>query len=189
MKVSLLAMDRLPHVGYLQLMTLGKLPQPFGTGALIVAILTSGLLAGVYYSYAISVMPALGAFDDRTFVDVMNKINVVIVNPPFMLSFLGSVGFTLLAGAWYLKPAARPVLVIIGIGLALNITSLVITSAINVPLNNQLSTATTATTPTDLSALRQQFESSWVRWNVIRALANTAATAMLAWALTLAARN
>ncbi|MDR3662683.1 MAG: DUF1772 domain-containing protein [Mycobacterium sp.] len=170
-------------------MTLGKLPQPFGLGALVVAIVTSGLLAGVYYSYAISVMPALGAFDDRTFVDVMNKINVVIVNPPFMLSFLGSVGFTALAGACYLKPAVRPVLVFIGIGLALNITSLVITSAVNVPLNNQLGTATTATTATDLAGLRQQFESSWVRWNLIRALANTASTAVLVWALTVTARS
>ncbi|WP_238391907.1 MULTISPECIES: anthrone oxygenase family protein [unclassified Mycolicibacterium] len=161
-----------------------KLPQPLGTTALIVAVLTSGLLAGVYYAYAISVMPALGAFDDRTFIDVMNKINVVIVNPPFMLTFLGSIGFTALAGACYLKPGARPVLVWIGIALALNIASLVITSAINVPLNNNLAAATASTAPADLAALRAHFESSWVRWNLIRALANTAATSVLAWALT-----
>jgi uncharacterized membrane protein len=187
MDMSLLMMDRLILLGYVEGMTLGKLP--LGSCALLAAIVTSGLLAGVYYSYAISVMPALGSFDDRTFVDVMNKINVVIVNPPFMLSFLGSVGFTVLAGAFYLKPAARPVLVVIGIGMALNIVSLVITSAINVPLNNQLGTASTAGTPADPATLRAQFESSWVRWNVIRALANTAATAVLAWALTLTARG
>ncbi|WP_238396471.1 DUF1772 domain-containing protein [Mycolicibacterium sp. CBMA 234] len=170
-------------------MTFSKLPQPFGTTALIVAVLTSGLLAGVYYAYAMSVMPALGAFDDRTFIDVMNKINVVIVNPPFMLTFLGSIGFTVLAGACYLKPGVRPVLVWIGIGLALNIVSLIITSAINVPLNNNLATATTATSPADLAVLRQQFESSWVSWNLIRALANTAATGVLCWALALSARG
>jgi uncharacterized membrane protein len=166
-------------------MTLSKLPQPLGTTALIVALVTSGLLAGLYYSYAVSVMPALGAFDDRTFIDVMNKINVVIVNPPFMLTFLGSVGFTTLAGAFYLKPGARPILVWIGIGLALNIASLAITSAINVPLNNKLATAAGSTNPADLAALRQQFESSWVRWNVIRA----AATGVLGWALALPARG
>lgn len=182
-------MDR-PTLGqYGQLMTLSKLPQPLGTTALIVALLTSGLLAGLYYAYAISVMPALGAFDDRTYIDVMNKINVVIVNPSFMVTFLGSIGFTVLAGACYLKPEARPVLVWIGIALALNIASLVITSAINVPLNDKLATATASTNLGDLGALRQQFESSWVRWNMIRALANTAATGVLGWALAVPVRG
>ncbi len=182
-------MDRPTLDQYIQLMTLSKLPPPLGTTALIVALLSSGLLAGLYYAYAVSVMPALGAFDDRTFIDVMNKINVVIVNPPFLLTFLGSVGFTALAGAGYLKPGARPVLVWIGIGLALNIASLAITSGINVPLNDKLATAAGSANPADLASLRQQFESTWVRWNIIRALANTAATGVLAWALAVPARG
>jgi uncharacterized membrane protein len=171
-------------------MTFTKLPQPLGTTAVIVALLSSGLLAGAYYAYAVSVMPALGTFDDRTFIDVMNKINVVIVNPPFLLTLLGSVGFTALAGAFYLKPGARPVLIWIGIGLALNIASLAITSVINVPLNDKLATAAAgSTSATDLASLRQQFESSWVRWNMIRALANTAATGILGWTLAVPVRG
>jgi uncharacterized membrane protein len=189
MEVSLLTMDRPAGSQYGQLMTVTKIPQPLGTTALIAALLSSGLLAGLYYAYAVSVMPALGTFDDRTFIDVMNKINVVIVNPPFLLTFLGSVGFTALAGAFYLKPEGRSVLVWVGIGLALNIASLAITSAINVPLNDKLATAAGSTTPADLATLRDQFESLWVRWNVIRALTNTAATGALAWALALAARG
>lgn len=182
-------MDRPALAEYGRTMTFSKLPQSLGMTALIVALLASGLLAGLYYSYAVSVMPALGAFDDRTFIDVMNKINVVIVNPPFMLTFLGSVGFTALAGAFCLKPDARPVLIWVGIGLALNIISLVITSTINVPLNNKLAAAATSTAPGDLATLRAQFESTWVHWNVIRGLANTAAAGVLAWALVLAARS
>ena len=132
---------------------------------------------------------ALGAFDDRTFIDVMNKINVVIVNPPFLLTFLGSVGFTALAGAFFLKPGARPVLIWIGIGLALNIVSLAITSVINVPLNDKLATAAGSTSTADLASLRAQFESSWLRWNMIRALANTAATGVLGWTLAMPVRG
>ncbi len=182
-------MERPTASQYRQLMTFTKLPQPLGTTALIVALLSSGLLAGLYYAYAVSVMPALGAFDDRTFIDVMNKINVVIVNPPFLLTFLGSVGFTALAGAFYLKPGARPVLIWIGIGLALNLASLAVTSAVNVPLNDKLATAAASSSPADLASLRQQFETSWVRWNMIRALANTAATGVLAWALAVPVRG
>ncbi|OBJ45552.1 hypothetical protein A5630_00875 [Mycolicibacterium mucogenicum] len=182
-------MERPTAGQYRQLMTFTKLPQPLGTTALIVALLSSGLLAGLYYAYAVSVMPALGAFDDRTFIDVMNKINVVIVNPPFLLTFLGSVGFTALAGAFYFKPGARPVLIWIGIGLALNLASLAVTSVVNVPLNDKLATATASSSPADLASLRQQFETSWVRWNMIRALANTAATGVLAWALAVPVRG
>ena len=106
-----------------------------------------------------------------------------------MLTFLGSVGFTALAGAFFLKPGARPVLIWIGIGLALNIVSLAITSVINVPLNDKLATAAGSTSAADLAGLRQQFESSWVRWNMIRALANTAATGVLGWALAVPVRG
>ncbi len=182
-------MDRPTWDPYGRFMTFTKLPQPLGTTALIVALLSSGLLAGLYYAYAVSVMPALGAFDDRTFIDVMNKINVVIVNPPFLLTFLGSVGFTALAGACYLRPGARPVLIWIGIGLALNIASLGITTVVNVPLNDKLATAAGSTSTADLASLRAQFESSWLRWNMIRALANTAATGVLGWTLAMPVRG
>ena len=182
-------MDRPTWDQYGRFMTFTKLPQSLGTTALVVALLSSGLLAGLYYAYAVSVMPALGAFDDRTFIDVMNKINVVIVNPPFLLTFLGSVGFTALAGACYLRAGARPVLIWIGIGLALNIASLVITSVVNVPLNDKLATAAGSTSAADLASLRAQFESSWVRWNMIRALANTAATGVLGWTLAVPVRG
>ena len=36
-------------------------------------------------------MRALAGTDDRTFVEVMQRINVVIVNPWFLISFLGSI--------------------------------------------------------------------------------------------------
>ena len=50
----------------------------------------SGLIAGVFFAYAVSVMPALRSMDDATFVSVLNRINVVIVNPVFLVVFLGA---------------------------------------------------------------------------------------------------
>ena len=57
---------------------------------LLAARILGALLAGVFFAYAVSVMPALGAMDDDTFVKVMNKVNVVIVNPVFLAVFLGA---------------------------------------------------------------------------------------------------
>lgn len=153
------------------------------TAALVAATLTTGLIAGVFYAYATSVMTALGQSDDRTFIDVMQKINVVIINPWFMLGFLGTVGFTVLAAALHLGKDNRTALIWIGIALALNVIAFFITSGLNVPLNNQLADAGDVGRIQDLAAVRSQFESSWVAWNIVRAVLHTLAFLVLTGAL------
>ncbi|GAB3208703.1 DUF1772 domain-containing protein [Nocardia tengchongensis] len=160
-----------------------RAPPTLGAVSLIIATVTTGLLAGVFYAYACSVMIGLGKFDDKTFVEVMNKINVVIVNPVFMLSFLGSLAFSILAGVFYLRSDLRPVLIWIAVAAALNLLSLIITSGFNVPLNNNLATATDAQGLVDFAALRKDFETPWLTGNIARALANTGALTALCWAL------
>ncbi|WP_280453620.1 DUF1772 domain-containing protein [Nocardia brasiliensis] len=160
-----------------------KSPSLPGAIALVFALIATGLLAGVYYGYATSVMIALGKFDDKTYVEVLNKINVVIVNPVFMLSFLGSVGFSIISALFFLRSDLRPVLVWICIGIALNILSLIVSGVFNIPLNNDMATADNATGPIDYAGLRQAFEFPWITWNIVRALINTTAVGVLGWAL------
>jgi len=64
----------------------------------------------------------------------------------------------------------------------------VVTAAVNVPLNNQLEAAGPADRITDLPAVRARFEATWARWNVVRAVASTAAFGRLTWALVLHSR-
>ncbi|QVI23781.1 DUF1772 domain-containing protein [Nocardia tengchongensis] len=151
--------------------------------SLIIAAVTTGLLAGVFYAYACSVMIGLGKFDDKTFVEVMNKINVVIVNPVFMLSFLGSLAFSILAGVFYLRSDLRP-----GPDLDRGSggTQLVEPDhhlGLQRPLNNNLATATDAQGLVDFAALRKDSETPWPTGNIARALANTGALTALCWAL------
>jgi uncharacterized membrane protein len=72
----------------------------FRGGALAAATLTTGLMAGLYYAYAISVTLGLSWTDDRTFVSAMQQINVAILNPWFFVSFFGALVFTALADYW-----------------------------------------------------------------------------------------
>jgi uncharacterized membrane protein len=53
----------------------------FRSAALVAATVTAGLVAGLFYSYACSVMPGLGRTDDQTFIRSMQSINVAIVIP------------------------------------------------------------------------------------------------------------
>ena len=63
---------------------------------LLVAAVLAGLQAGTYYTWATGVMPGLARTDDRTFVHATQQMSIAIVNPAFMLSFLGA---PLFAGA------------------------------------------------------------------------------------------
>ncbi|WP_280465399.1 DUF1772 domain-containing protein [Nocardia brasiliensis] len=151
--------------------------------ALVVATLATGLIAGLFYGYANSVMPALNRTDDRTMIDVMQKINVVIINPVFMIGFLGTVGFSILAALLHLGKEQRTVLLWIGVGLVINVIAFAVTSGLNVPLNNQLAAAGDVSQIADLAAVRADFESVWVRWNIVRAVLHTLAFLVLCGAL------
>src|SRR6478735_9919982 len=57
---------------------------------LLAATVAAGLQAGTCYTWASGVMPGLADVDDHTFTTSLNSINVAIVNPVFMLTFLGA---------------------------------------------------------------------------------------------------
>jgi uncharacterized membrane protein len=139
------------------------------TGA---AALLTGLLAGLYYSFAVAVIPGLGRLSDAAFADAMNRINEAIVNPVFMLSFLGAPVLSLVALVIARGKGHRTGWLVAG--LALNVAGLVVTGAINIPLNNTLLADNN----------RETFEQAWVIWNVVRTVVTTAALGCLVWAMT-----
>jgi uncharacterized membrane protein len=145
---------------------------------LLAATVAAGLQAGTYYTWASGVMPGLARTDDRTLIAAVQHMNVAIVNPVFMLSFLGA---PLLAGASVVTSSttARPWAIA---GLALAVGTVVITGALNIPLNNALEAAGPVDRIADLAAVRAAFEDAWVRWNIARVVTSTAALACLGWA-------
>jgi uncharacterized membrane protein len=153
------------------------------TTVLGIATVMTGLIAGLFYAYANSVMPALHETDDRTLVEVMNKINVVIINPVFMVCFVGLVLFNIAAAVLYAGKPYRTVLVWVAISLALNLIAFVITATANVPLNDQLANVKHLNDATAVAAGRDDFENPWVAWNIARAVGHTLAFTALCWAL------
>lgn len=135
----------------------------------IAALLTLVLLAGAYgvfFTYSNSVMPGLDRVAAEKAVDAMRRINIVIVNPVFLASFIGPVitgaatGFLLLGldenTSAYLFFAAAVVYLIGGI---------IISGRLNIPLNNALENSTS----TDWETRWADFSPKWQRWNTVRA--------------------
>jgi uncharacterized membrane protein len=160
----------------------------FRTGSLVAAALTTGLAAGLFYAYSYSVMPGLGRADDRTFVTGMHHINAAILNGWFALCFVGALVSTALALALHLPSGGRAVLPWIVAALVLYLVVLVVTGAVNVPLNDELNAAGDPDRIADLAAVRERFEATWVRWNIVRSVASIASFGCLAWALVLEGR-
>ncbi|MFE2727587.1 DUF1772 domain-containing protein [Kitasatospora sp. NPDC059327] len=153
--------------------------------ALVAATITTGLSAGLFYAYACSVMPGLRGTEDRTFIEVMQRINVAILNGWFLVGFVGALLCTAVAVALHLPSDGHPVLPTAAAALACYTAALVVTRKINIPLNDALAAAGEPGRVPDPVAVRGRFEARWVRWNVARALLCTAALGCLCWALVL----
>lgn len=155
--------------------------------SLLAAVVVTGLSAGLYYGFACAVMPGLRAADDRVFVETMRRVNGAILNGWFMALFLGSLVLILLSGGLHLADGGdggtRGTVPWIGAAAVLYVVVLVVTFKGNVPLNDALEAAGTPVDAEALAAVRERFEDTWVRWNLVRTVANTAAFGSLAWAL------
>jgi uncharacterized membrane protein len=156
---------------------------------LIAATLTMGLMAGVFAIFSNAIMPGLHKTDDRTFIAAFQSIDRAIINPTFMLTFVGPLVLTALATFLHLTAEGRPLLPWIVAAFVLYLLVFVITIRVNVPRNNEIKAAGDVDRMTDLQSVRERFdEARWVRWNHVRAFASILAFGLLAWALIASAR-
>src|SRR5690349_20036076 len=55
------------------------------------ALVCTGLSAGVFYTWSVSVIPGLKAVPDKTYLETMQAINRAIMNPWFFVVFIGAI--------------------------------------------------------------------------------------------------
>ena len=157
---------------------------------LLPATVTMGLIAGFFYAWDVSVMPGLARLDDRTFVGTFQALDrAMMMNPLFMLAFMGALGFTGVAAVLYRRDDDHSVLPWVALAFGLYLATFVITMAIHEPLNHVLRAAGDPDRIADLAVVRDAFhETRWIAWNIVRTIATTAAFGCLAWALVLHGR-
>jgi len=155
--------------------------------SLMAATMTTGLVAGVYAIYSNAFMPGLAKTDDRTFVGAFQAVDRAIVNPLFLaLGFLGAALFMLLAGLLSLTEKALPW---IAVAFVLYLVTVILTMAVNVPMNDALKAAGDPAT-IDAAAARAAFnESKWVAFNLFRTVLALVSFGFLGWALHLTGKS
>lgn len=155
----------------------------FFQSALILATLLCSLVAGFLFAFAVVVMPGIKSLDDREYLRAFQVIDRVIQKnqPIFMLVWIGSVA-TLLAsvvlGIGQLDGSGRLLIIFAAIVYIFGVQ--LPTIRINIPLNNYLqSLDLDVIDGTGLRAAREKFEPRWTRWNSIRAVLSSLASALL----------
>ena len=106
--------------------------------SLLAALVTTGLMAGVYLAFSIAVLPGLARGDEATFVVAMRGMNAAILNPVFAVVFGGPLVLDVLALATRLPAGHREGSVEVAAALGLYVVTLVVTAVVNVPLNDRL---------------------------------------------------
>ncbi|GED96792.1 anthrone oxygenase family protein [Gordonia crocea] len=131
----------------------------------VAAILTAGLVAGLFAAFAYSVMPGLDRATPSAAIEVMQRINAAILNPVFGLVFGGGLVLAALAAVlawggslrWWALAA-----------FGCYVAGVLITMLFNVPLNVRLDAVGDAS-GTQAAAAWADFSGAWVRWNLARA--------------------
>ncbi|MEE8600731.1 DUF1772 domain-containing protein [Euzebya tangerina] len=143
-----------------------------------VAMVFSGMLAGFFFTYQISVLPGLELVDDATYVQTFQAVNETIRNAPFAAIFFGT-GPVLVAALVLVRDQGRRMVAVTAAALLCYLAVLGITFAGNIPLNNTLAIVTDLS-PSGAAAARAAFEGPWNQLNLIRTVLAVAVPVLLA---------
>ena len=140
---------------------------------LVASIVASGLVAGLLFGWLVSVIPGTSRVDDRTYVSTMQSINVAIINPPFVITFmLTPLVLAIAAAVEYRAGRHRRAITLLSAAAVYVVGVMVVTGVGNVPLNNTLDAVDIDSVgDTELHADRTGYETPWNRWHTLRTAA------------------
>jgi uncharacterized membrane protein len=148
------------------------------TLTVVLALLGSALIGGVFFAFSSFVMTALGRLPSSEGMAAMQSINVVVLNRSFLGAFMGTALVSLLAavlaGVAWSAPAAW--FVIAG-ALSYLVGTFLVTGIGNVPLNERLAEAS-ADDP-DAVQTWDDYLDRWTRLNTVRTVAAMVASVLL----------
>jgi uncharacterized membrane protein len=143
-------------------------------GLAFAAAIGSGLMAGLFFVFSVTIMSALGKLPAAGGIAAMQSINTTILSPLFLTAFMGTalvcVVIAILAMLNWSGPAsgwlvAGALLYVAG--------TFLVTIVFNVPMNDTLAAATPDSA--EAASLWTRYLSVWTGWNHVRTVTSTAA--------------
>ncbi|MEM7322793.1 MAG: anthrone oxygenase family protein [Actinomycetota bacterium] len=153
------------------------------------SIIVTGLMSGLWYGWTVSVIPGTRRVADTNYVETMQHINRAIINPAFIIPFMGiPVLLGVAALVQFRSGDTRRGLLLVGATGTYLVGVLGVTVGGNVPLNDALDAFDlTGSSDQAIGDRRHSYETPWNRWHYLRTLANVGAFALTAAAALVAA--
>ena len=132
---------------------------------MLTSVILNSMTAGIIIIFSNTIMPALSKQDMSTGIEVMNTINVIIVNPLFVIIFFGGlISVSPTISLLQKKDNSNPVAGYYALASTLIyfFGQFLVTVTQNVPRNNQLAEYS------DETYWRDDYLVSWVNWNTFR---------------------
>jgi uncharacterized membrane protein len=141
-----------------------------------VALLGSGLIAGIFFAFSTFVMKALARLSPAEGIAAMQSINITVLNRWFLGVFLGTavVCVLLLVWSFFLWNQTGSVYLIMGSAFYL-IGCLMVAGLFNVPKNEAL--AKINPSAVDSEKFWRSYIDKWTNWNHVRTVASLLAAA------------
>ena len=142
----------------------------FKSFVLFASILLTGLSAGLFFAWQVSVIPGTKRVQDSVYIETMQKINRAIINPPFMVIFLGPLFVQIISFLLYWN-TSKTLWLILGATILYGIGTVIVTGLGNVPLNDKLDTLSlNDLSEKQMASERQYYEARWNRLHTIRTM-------------------
>src|SRR5262249_376915 len=135
----------------------------YGRPLTVIAAVSSGLMAGVFFAFSTFVMTALGRLPDRQGLLAMQEINDAAPPPWFMVPLFGTALLcTVLVVFALRRPSDTPAKYLL-VGSALYLIGIVVTMAYHVPKNDDLALVN-PNSPGAADAWND-YRTPWTAWN------------------------
>jgi len=149
------------------------------------SLILTGLSAGLFYAWSVSVIPGTQKVDTLSYLNTMQSINREILNPAFFLVFFGSL-ITLICSTYLTYNESTKGFWLLFIATLTYIVGTVgVTGLGNVPLNNELEALNiTKLSTKEITEFRDYYELRWNKLHTYRMLFS-----VLSFIMTLLALN
>ena len=141
---------------------------------IIVAILSTGLMAGIFFTWTNAVKPGIGTLDDMTYMKAFQAMNRLILNRLFYIVFILPVLTISISTYMSFGSTKLYVFELFLLSTLLYVLGVfLITILGNIPLNELLeNTDLEKISLTELSDLRGKIENKWNNFNLIRTVSS-----------------
>lgn len=154
---------------------------------LILAILFTGLMAGIFFTWSNAVKPGIGQLSNLEYLRALQSMNRVILNNTFKLVFIGALLATALVPIFYFHLYPSNIFwLLVSAFIFYWFGAFGITVFGNIPLNEILDkTALETFSLEELKSLRTSIELKWNNLNLIRTISSVLTFVLLIFSYTL----